>query len=287
MAVSGLVHVPGAVVATAFVCGRMLSGPTTGAASAGAPVMLFGTCATGTGYRLPEAKARVEGGQVRVRPKARPRSAPFSHPGPPPEAWQEAARALVNECAGILNGPRGEAARGYLYQRGLNDRTIWRGRLGLNLQERRIGKLRVDAGIVIPWVLDGDLWAVNVRCWQGDKVLGKPKYRALAGSVKALYGAEHLRGVRIAVVCEGEFDALLLQQEAAYKKVPIGAVAVGATGGLHDAAVKQFLPCVRILVCGDNDEAGSAFAERWQVLSAGLPRSDGLLAARRPSARLG
>ena len=186
-------------------------------------------------------------------------------PGPPSGAWQDTARALLSECVGVLNGPRGQAAREYLHSRGLDDKTIWRARLGLNLEERWVGKTRLDRGILIPWFLEGDIWAINVRRWDGVP-LGDPKYRALAGSVKALYGAAHLQGVHLAFVCEGEFDALLLQQEIE-GKVAAGAVAVGGTAGLHDAAVLYLLGCTRILVCGDNDRAGEAFAARWRSLS--------------------
>lgn len=187
-----------------------------------------------------------------------------SKPAPPAD-WQREAGAVLNECIGILFGPRGAKALEYLCCRGLTEATIWRARLGYNPRRRRVGNVWLEQGIVIPWRMGPDLWALNVRRWN-HKPLTKPKYLALPGSVKALYGASHLSGASVAFVCEGELDALLLQQEVAHK-LPIGAVAVGGTAGIHDDAIPYLLPCRRILVCGDNDEPGEAFARRWAGLS--------------------
>lgn len=76
----------------------------------------------------------------------------------------------------------------------------------------------------------------------------------LRGSRTALFNADTLPGARVAVVVEGEFDALLLGQF-----LPDGwaAVTMGGAGSLPD---ERFLPYFggieRVLLCLDADPAG-------------------------------
>jgi hypothetical protein len=69
---------------------------------------------------------------------------------------------------------RSERARAYLHGRGLDDETLRAWRIGFQPEERRRdsaerwgfpaqadgrpGWVRIPRGIVIPWLLDGQLW---------------------------------------------------------------------------------------------------------------------------------
>lgn len=186
---------------------------------------------------------------------------------PPGREWQDAARQIVSECAAALAVERGAGALDYLHARGLEDDTIWRARLGWNPQARELHSLWVERGITMPWQMGADLWAVNVRRFDAaGNPDSDPKYKAIAGGPKAVpYGVASLAGKGIALVLEGEFDALLVQQEAGDL---VGAIALGSAKGLPNAGIAYLLPCRRLLVCGDSDERGESMAAKWRALSA-------------------
>jgi hypothetical protein len=63
-------------------------------------------------------------------------------------------------------------------------------------------------GIVIPWLLDGQLWQLKIRTNRQQ-----PKYLAISGGHPCLFGADTLVVGEPAILAEGEFDAMLLWQE--------------------------------------------------------------------------
>src|SRR5919202_6906568 len=69
--------------------------------------------------------------------------------------------------------------------------------------------VRIPRGIVLPWLLDGQLWQLKVRTNREN-----PKYLAISGGHPCLLGADTLVVGEPAILAEGEFDALLLWQEA-------------------------------------------------------------------------
>lgn len=119
-------------------------------------------------------------GRNRYRPQviaAEPE--PVEAPG---DAWQQAARAHVNEAIATLWAPEGARALAYLKGRGFTERTIRLGLLGYcpadrwarrsdfgleDVEDTKTGRvttqLRLHRGIVIPWVIDGQLWRVETR----------------------------------------------------------------------------------------------------------------------------
>lgn len=157
-------------------------------------------------------------------PPARPRPPiPAPDPAPicpPPAAWQARGLGFVAECEGHLWGPEGARALAYLMAvRGLTAETIKAFRLGYNLadawQDRRSWGLAASnkglwlpRAIVIPWLIDGALWAVNMR-----RPAGNPKYYKIAGSQSALFNADGLRGADLLLLTEGEFDCMIAAQE--------------------------------------------------------------------------
>jgi hypothetical protein len=101
---------------------------------------------------------------------------------------------------------------------GYHERKRWRdpGKWGLEGGN----KIFLPRGVVIPWTVDGTIWHVKFRRFDDD-----PKYIQVRGGLPTLYGLDQLTGKQTVVICEGEFDAVLLQQEAGDL---VDVVAIGA-----------------------------------------------------------
>jgi DNA primase len=193
---------------------------------------------------------------------------------PPDDDWQRQARYVVTLAMEQLWSPDGEPALDYLHRRGLTSETIQNARLGLipgmYWEWRTIRKLNVPCGITIPWFIDGDLWAVKVR-----RAAGVPKYAQIAGgSSGGLYNMDNLIGHDAILLVEGEFDALLAEQEGS------GLVGVGTLGSAASPLNRLWwslvAECRVVLLSYDSDEAGikgaahiSAITRRARTI--GLP----------------
>jgi DNA primase len=189
-------------------------------------------------------------------------SAPPELASPPGAAWEAAAMLAILDCADYLYSKQGAAVLRYLkQQRGLKKKTIFDAALGYNPRGRHFGGYWLEEGITIPTLAGPDIWAVNVRTSKAAQERGRPKYQAMTGSVKrGLYQVNRLDGARVGVVCEGEFDALLLAQF-----LPVGCAAV-ATGGATMPAERwrlHFAHLDRLLLVFDNDAAGQKAAAHW------------------------
>ena len=176
--------------------------------------------------------------------------------GPPDADWQERARLVIDDCERNLWDAQGDRARAWLAARGLDEATILGWRLGYTLG----GDLRghhLANGIVIPWTVGDTVWKLNVR-----RPVGDPKYLAVKGGKSGLYGAgrpgDPLPDV---MVTEGEFDALLVWQQAS----DLGDVlSLGsATGRLADRWLPTLLPYRRFWIATHNDKAGHEAAKYW------------------------
>jgi DNA primase len=194
--------------------------------------------------------------------------------GPPSPAWQARGRALVEACEAALWGEGGEQARAYLHKRGLRDETIKRWRLGYNpvgrYDLREVWDLPsspekrdvwLPKGIIIPWLVGGSLWAVNVRRPTGD-----PKYFKIPGSQAALFGADDLRGCELVLLTEGEFDCILASQELGDV---IGVASLGSASKHLDLASwgAHLLPARAILLAYDQDPSGAGGLARLAPMS--------------------
>ena len=184
---------------------------------------------------------------------------------PPSAEWQHQAREVVDLAEQILWSDSGDSARAWLRQRGLGARVIQEARLGLIPGDYRAWKplagLHVPCGILIPWFAAGQLWAVKVR-----RAAGQPKYVQIAGgSPHGLYGADWLPSHDIAVFCEGEFDALLLRQEARPFVAPI--TLGSAAAQLSGRWMGELLDYERLFIAYDNDVAGQRATDRLLRLS--------------------
>jgi DNA primase len=195
-------------------------------------------------------------------PERRLLKSPFE---PPAWEWQRAAERIVSAAEETLWSEAGEPALNYLTGRGLTTRTIRAARLGYlpgDFREwRTIEGLDVPCGITIPWFATDALWAVKVR-----RAYGTPKYQQVkGGNSNGLYGADHLANQHVALFCEGEFDALLAQQEAG----DLAAVVTlsSATSTLSSRWYAELTHCHTILVAYDRDAAGAKGTERLLTLS--------------------
>jgi hypothetical protein len=150
-----------------------------------------------------------------------------------------------------------------LHSRGLRDETIKGAHLGYNGTDRReLGKpwgldraVWLPRGIVIPWEVEGKLWALSIR-----RPAGEPKYLTVAGSANALYGADELQPRGAAVLVEGVFDALSVRQAAGDL---VAAVACGTGGARHPMWIARLALCSVVLVAFDADDAGEKAAQWW------------------------
>jgi DNA primase len=194
--------------------------------------------------------------------KAAPHHLPSS--SVPATAWQDQALDVVGNCQAYLWSDAGTKARGWLNRRGLAKDTVRKWRLGFNSRDQRLFGLWVPRGIVIPCLAASRVWYLKVR-----RATGQAKYSQVSGGQVALFGADTIATQDTVVVTEGEFDAMLLHQEAGDL---VGVVTMGsAAARLPDAWVPHLLGVQRLLVAYDADVAGARGAARWESVS---PRAE-------------
>lgn len=192
---------------------------------------------------------------------------------PSPE-WRQAGEEVVRQCHEALWSDEGAAVRQYLQEkRLLTEESLRKWHLGLSVEQQVIAGLKVPKGIVIPWFFEGELWHLKVRvnpATYGTKYLSihwQDPDRKEPGGVPIIYGAETLERRDLCVVCEGEFDAMLLHQEAG------DLVAVITNGTCKDEFDLRVIPCLlpmrRIYIAYDTDpnEAGQKAAARLEKTS--------------------
>jgi DNA primase len=179
---------------------------------------------------------------------------------------QRAADLLFSEATDAL------AALRWLHERGLNDETLRRAHIGFNSDWRRTtfrdpqtGRpLGIAPGVLIPCSVDGALWAIHVRTLalpgMPPVATDLPKYLYVRGSkTGTLYNGDSVGAGCDVLIVEGEFDALLAQQE-------IGAeVAVVTMGSAANRLPRRWLDRLqqaeRVYSCLDNDAAGQRATE--------------------------
>jgi hypothetical protein len=213
---------------------------------------------------------------------------PVAYEEAPPEPWQERARVVAAAATRRLWSAEGEGAMRYLRERrGLTDESIRRAGLGLIPAtdfdtEDRWGlsdgkKVWLPKGIAIPYELGGAIWQLKIRRPRPadgdlaahigpatDKAEGK--YAAVRGSRPALYGLESVRDREHGFYVEGEFDALLLHQQAGDL---IAAFTIGSASTLPSGRWLWALRGLgRIFLAFDPDSAGKSGAEAALALSA-------------------
>jgi DNA primase len=210
------------------------------------------------GMTFPQAKkylAGETGVKVSVR-RGHRKPKPRTSRQAPKNVWQDRARQFIESSAAEQG--RVEA---YLKTRGLSVQTG----LGWNPKSVRDdasswgldGKaVWLPAGLVIPWVIDGEVWTVRIR-----RERGEPKYiMPRGGRGSGMYRIDTV-GDRPVVLCEAEIDALTVVQEAGDL---VDVVATGASTGGREKPWLLSLACVpQVLVAFDADSAGEKASEWW------------------------
>lgn len=205
----------------------------------------------------------------RVAPSA---SSPAEPPGvlppnePPARAWQEQGWAVASEAIDTLHSPAGARALGWLRQaRGLTLTTIEHWMLGYFPADRnpnptawglpRDQRVWLPRGIVIPCTVGEALWGLHVR-----RPAGVPKYVHVKGSAKALWGADTLAGRRAVALAEGEFDGMVIWQQAR-DLLGVASPTTGAGSYWQSDWTARVFDAEVILVCYDADGPGAAGAK--------------------------
>jgi len=200
----------------------------------------------------------------------------FPETEPPSAVWQARAREFVAYAQGQLWQENDALA--YLAQRGLGDDIIRAAGLGYNPREMKgkVARWGVDGayvwlprGWIIPCESGGILWYVKIRRHPDDlEPDAKDKYRTVKGSRLTMYGLDTLAQTHYTdcIICEGEFDALLLRQHVGSL---VGCVALGsASKGLDMQAVDQLVAIRRVWLALDTDKAGQDGARKLLAASA-------------------
>lgn len=168
--------------------------------------------------------------------------------------WQKIALKIVEEAEERLWSSVGEQALDYLLHRGFISQTIRQARLGFipgDYREwRTIEGFKISCGITIPWFIDGLLWMVKVR-----REAGTVKYISMEGSHHhGLYNADTICDAKPVLFCEGEFDTLRVQQEAADL---VCAVTLGSPiNHLPSYWMKHLYKHSSVFIAYDSDNAG-------------------------------
>jgi DNA primase len=192
-----------------------------------------------------------------VRPQAR-RSTPLREP--PSTAWRRDALGAVEAFHQHLLGPEGERAREYLRRRGIADDDIRLWKLGYIPADRQAlwgdVEVRLPRGIAIPALVGGVPWYVKIRRPAGD-----PKYVHVKGGRSAMFGYDHLQCKADLLLCEGEFDAILM------RRLVGDALDVATFGSASESDIRLWLGVLirypRIWLGFDNDTAGERARQEW------------------------
>lgn len=186
----------------------------------------------------------------------------------PTQIWRARAREFAETCRRNLRLPGGEKALDYLHGRGLDDRTIVKYGLGFNPSDYSEnlhvwgldgdGPVKLERGITIPCLGFGGMYYIKIRraLPPGSK---QSKYGQVRGGKVGLFGWPNLRGAWLAIFTEGEFDCMILDQEAG----DLAAVCTlgAATNSIQTINTDLLTPIIssaHLTACYDNDEAGRA-----------------------------
>ena len=204
-------------------------------------------------------------------PEPKPRRGPTSKQtnGTPNSTWQSVGQDLIERASRYLWTDNGIHALAYLYGRGLVDETIKAARIGFIPKDHRdkpeywgltpydTKAVFIPRGIIIPWQAKGHLWNIRIRRANGPW----GRYHAIAGSSNGLYGADNVIYQHPVVITEGEFDALVLQQEISNMAA---VVATGSTAGSRLPQWTELLSQASLaLVAYDADTSGEKQSAYW------------------------
>ena len=175
---------------------------------------------------------------------------PASVPG---DYWIESARELVAHAADQLWSESGGEAQRFLAGRGLTDRTLKDYLIGYEPEAIQVRELWCPSGILIPWFADGNVVHIKVRFLDADQ-----RYGSISGGRPTVFGSPARSATGNVVLLEGEFDSMLLAQEAGewIQAIAAGSAVSRPNRHVHDALASA----ERAFVSYDGDDAGKAAA---------------------------
>ncbi len=188
------------------------------------------------------------------KPSARPPDEPSGLP-------MDEASTLAEEAAGCLWEPRGAKGLAYLHGRGLTNKTIKAADLGFTpgvMLPTRDGDRRfLTSGIVIPWRENDRLARIKIRRLDDSK----PKYAEAFSDRPLIYPRpDIIRPGEPLIICEGEFDAMLLGQELP----EAGVITLGSSSARIEPNVLSRMLIAPIWFAAlDADQAGDKAAAKF------------------------
>jgi DNA primase len=206
--------------------------------------------------------------------------------------WQSAADRIVREAEARLWSPLGRDALAWLNDRGLGDHTIRRFRLGFIADHATSAPLACIAedgrprpifarrGVTIPLVAPGAWYGeheepagprwvgikvrrLRAKIWEPwDKADGPKNPMARGSKTGYAYPWPDLAPGADALICEGEIDALLAQQEIGHlvNVVTVG----GALINPRPETLSALAGCPAWLIASDMDDAGDESSAAWR-----------------------
>jgi DNA primase len=184
---------------------------------------------------------------------------------PPGPAWEERGLVFLRQCQEWLWTPRGRPALQYLKGRGIKEETAREFGLGFNPDDGKYEPgniwgsdhdVWVPDGIIIPCFARDHLWSLK-----GRRLAGASRYAQVTGSKVALFGLSsrptHTTGYMATVMPEGDFETMLLTQEARHL---VWACTLGGVANRLDKWAWELRNSNPILLAYDADEAGLASA---------------------------
>ena len=181
---------------------------------------------------------------------------------PPDKEWQDKILDFALEAAARLQ--EDERIMRYLTEaRGLTEATIKKAMLGFNPAWVTLPTGgRMPPGITIPGWSDHSVMYLKLRCTRQAQEDTGQKYLYARGSVAgALYGGSDVGAYKVALLTEGEIDALTFRQHSD----DVYAVTLGsATAIPTPATVRALMGVQRLLVIMDSDRAGQAAIAKWK-----------------------
>lgn len=182
---------------------------------------------------------------------------------PLPDHLQDSWKKIIEDSKALLFSKDGEKALSYLVnQRKITEKTIKSDFVQLGYTNGiDVDGVHIGRGIVIPCLTDGYVNYVKIRL-----PVGKPKYIQLPADgydLCALYGASLAKGADVVFVTEGEFDSMIIKQEAGDL---VGSVTLGSASQhfYEERYGETFKLAKHVIVSLDNDEAGQKALEKWK-----------------------
>lgn len=196
-----------------------------------------------------------------LSPSSKGKENPVKPTPPNSPEWRKNLLRVVQRAADLIFESKGKAGLDYLYSRGFCDETIRKYHIGYIPEDRKWHDFHLQKGITIPTFMADDLYRVKIRYLSNNR---GPKYTQIAKSDgSCLFNSSDTLQYPDILFVEGEFDAMIVNQalERAGNR-RIRAVTFGSAQSRPSTTTyyRFFRLPTRIIICYDNDPAGSSGA---------------------------